>query len=225
MKKIMFNDKYGLTEAVLERRKTMTRRENKKLNHPLVADISDWGIDENGKAFVSITYSTGLNENVYPAYQPGEVVAIAQPYKQCWDIYQKQWESYNDPSSWRTPDAILGDSVQETAGWTNKMFVKAGYMPRHILITDLKFERLQDISDEDIMREGIFKYDKPPLYHECDPFAPWPPYVKPYKHDNDNLIYRCSARYAFAYLIDKVSGTGTWNRNPWVFAYEFELLW
>ena len=26
MKKIMFNDKYGLTEAVLERRKTQTRR-------------------------------------------------------------------------------------------------------------------------------------------------------------------------------------------------------
>lgn len=29
---------------------------------------------------------------------------------------------------------------------------------------------------------------------------------------------------AFASLIDKVSGRGTWERNPWVVVYEFELL-
>ena len=28
----------------------------------------------------------------------------------------------------------------------------------------------------------------------------------------------------FACLIDKVFGKGTWERNPWVFAYEFELI-
>lgn len=215
MKKIMFNDKFGLTDAVLAELKTMTRRENKKLNHPLVADISEWGIDEKGKAYVSITYSTGLNENVYPAYQPGEKVAIAQPYKQCWDIYQKQWESYNDPSSWRTPDAILGDSVQETAGWTNKMFVKAEYMPHHILITDLKFERLQDISDEDIMREGIM---------EGEFMNTWDRYYYDSWGDVPNHITFPTARAAFASLIDRISGRGTWERNPWVFAYEFKLI-
>ena len=215
MKKIMFNDKFGLTDAVLAELKPMTRREDKKLNHPLVADISDWGIDEKGKAYVSITYSTGLNENVYPAYQPGEKVAIAQPYKQCWDIYQKQWESYNDPSSWRTPDAILGDSVQETAGWANKMFVKAEYMPHHILITDLKFERLQDISDEDIMREGIM---------EGEFMNTWDRYYYDSWGDVPNHITFPTARAAFASLIDRISGRGTWERNPWVFAYEFKLI-
>ena len=104
------------------------------------------------------------------------------------------------------------------------MFVKAEWMPHRIRITNIKAERLQDISEEDAMREGVFKYDKPPLHHEYDMFAPWPPYVRPYKWDSNNLIYRCTARYAFAYLIDKISGCGTWNRNPWVYAYEFELL-
>ena len=214
MKKIMFNDKFGLTDAVLAELKTMTRREDKKLNHPLVADISDWGIDEKGKAYVSITYSTGLNENVYPAYQPGEKVAIAQPYKQCWDIYQKQWESYNDPSSWRTPDAILGDSVQETAGWANKMFVKAEYMPHHILITDLKFERLQDISDEDIMREGIM---------EGEFMNTWDRYYYDSWGDVPNHITFRNLQLAYESLIDRVCGKGTWNSNPWVVAYQFHL--
>ena len=31
-------------------------------------------------------------------------------------------------------------------------------------------------------------------------------------------------REAFATLIDKVSGRGTWKRNPWVVVYEFELV-
>jgi hypothetical protein len=32
-----------------------------------------------------------------------------------------------------------------------------------------------------------------------------------------------SPRAAFASLIDKVSGKGTWKNNPWVIVYEFEL--
>lgn len=31
-------------------------------------------------------------------------------------------------------------------------------------------------------------------------------------------------REAFAYLIDMVSGKGTWESNPWVVAYSFELV-
>ena len=31
-------------------------------------------------------------------------------------------------------------------------------------------------------------------------------------------------REAFAMLIDKVSGRGTWGLNPWVVVYEFELV-
>lgn len=33
-----------------------------------------------------------------------------------------------------------------------------------------------------------------------------------------------SKSYAFAALIDKVSGKGTWESNPYVWAYEFELM-
>ena len=29
---------------------------------------------------------------------------------------------------------------------------------------------------------------------------------------------------AFAALIDRISGKGTWKSNPWVFVYEFELV-
>lgn len=154
-------------------------------------------------------------------YKVGDTVAIAQTYKLAgWEptalLYQEKRK--NGKVIWR------GDmEFQQTAGWTNKMFVNPNLMPWKIAIDNLWFERLQDISEEDCMREGIFKYDKPPLHHEMDRFAPWPPYVKPYKFDLDNLQYRATARDAFAALIDRVNGRGTWESNPWVVAYEFHL--
>ena len=218
MKKIMFNDKYGLTEAVLSGRKTMTRR-----IIPLCEnDLNFLKIAERGEWFFS---SHTCLDGTYPAYNVGDELAVAQSYSNLREVLAKRNFKRTDALYDKFYRAMqMGEAHDGMPGWNNKMFIKAEYMPHRIRITDIKAERLQDISEEDAMREGIFKYDKPPLHHEMDLYAPWPPYVKPYVHDGDNLKYRRNARYAFAYLIDKISGTGTWRKNPWVFAYEFELL-
>lgn len=98
--------------------------------------------------------------------------------------------------------------------WTNKMFVKADLMPRHIEFTDRKVERLQDISDEDCLKEGIYEDSgddefPPSIFYE-------------FEGNKDNGFD--TPREAFAALIDKVSGKGTWESNPYVWAYEFELM-
>lgn len=222
MKKIMFIDKYGLTEAVLSGRKTMTRR-----IVPIgIYNQTDWKAVSEGD-YEAVVDGEGYYHDIRLCgqYHIGEELAVAQSYSNLREVLAKRDFKRTDALYDKFYRAMqMGEAHDGMPGWGNKMFVRADLMPHRIRITDIKVERLQDISEEDAMKEGIFKYDKPPLHHECDPFAPWPPYVKPYKHDNDNLKYRCSARYAFAFLIDKVSGTGTWNRNPWVFAYEFELL-
>lgn len=223
MKKIMFNEHFGLQQSVLDGTKTMTRRICGMTSHRKTKDGTMEEIDPDDMFIASDgTALFQLGRNGYrvpkenqPAYKVGEEIAIAQPYKQCWDIYQKQWESYNDPSSWRTPDAILGDSVQETAGWTNKMFVKAEYMPHAIRIKSIKAERLQSISEADIMREGI---------HEGEFMNTWDKYYFDEWGDVPNHITFKTPRLAFQSLIDKVCKRGTWKRNPWVYAYEFELL-
>lgn len=197
MKKIMFNDKYGLQQGVIARTKTMTRRVDKKLNHPLVTDISEWGIDDKGKCYLTITYSTGLTEDVYPAYQIGEEIAIAQPYK---DIC--------------LTDPIFFEGMRREAGWNNKMFVKAEYMPHRIRITDIKAEHLQDISDEDCLREGIFEDAEEHGGLYTTPFYDF------VGNDGDGFA---TPREAFAALIDRVSGRGTWQDNPWVVAYTMDL--
>lgn len=99
---------------------------------------------------------------------------------------------------------------REEAGNTNKMFVKSDLLPHHIRITDVKVERLQSITDDDIMREGIYRFGKSVYAFE--------------RKAEGYLSIFPTAREAFASLIDKISGKGAWERNPWVVAYGFELV-
>lgn len=228
MKKIMFNDRFGLTQAVLDGRKTMTRRfltQNYERVSCMNVNYEDhWHGELDGETF-----------ELLPRFQVGEIVAIAQNYKDAGytpDLLQEGFFHQigtNTPMEIRnTPEEYIGKWMEchfdELSGWSNKMFVLADLMPHHIRITGIKSERLQDISNEDAMREGVFKYDEPPLFHEFDPYSPWPPHVKPYKHDHDNKQYFCEARFAFAHLIERVSRIGMLNINPWVFAYSFERI-
>ena len=186
MKKIMFNDKFGLTKAVLEGRKTMTRR---------VCKDQQWSKSD----LLAFNYDR-LTLMTPPNYLIGEVVAIAQSYN---DVIEEWKKGYGQGFCF---------SPKDRAGMTNKMFVRADDMPHHIKITNILVEHLQDISDEDCLREGIRKWDK-----VGNPLGP------SYDFVNSPHGYT-TPREAFAALIDKVSGKGTWESDPMVWVYEFELV-
>lgn len=187
---ISFKDSGGLnlTQAVLAGRKTMTRRAVNGLPEHFVVggrsiSTGKWGVQ----------LKDGTRQWLRPPYEVGDVVAIQQAYK---DI----------------PAIVVNSSydcreLRKSAGWTNKMFVKAELMPHHIRITDVSVERLQDISNVDCMREGITKDDEPysRYFFSLDSWYNTP-------------------RAAFADLIDKVSGRGTWDSNPLVWVYSFVLV-
>lgn len=108
--------------------------------------------------------------------------------------------------------AELAAELIKQPGWKNKMFVKADLMPHHICITNIRVERLQDISEEDCLKEGIWRDDNVGLEG-----------VTYWYHGLANSSFR-TAKEAYASLIDKISGKGTWESNPWVFVYDFELV-
>ena len=136
MKKIMFNDRYGLTKAVLNGSKTMTRR------------IVSEGIIRMAKRDCNICGGE-LNERIkeHTLFCYHDTVAIAQSYK---TIHEAMMSGDYGDSKY---DAFRSAFVAGTKGWTNKMFVRADLMPYRIKITDIKAERLQDISDEDCLKE------------------------------------------------------------------------
>lgn len=184
MKKIMFNSKYGLDNAVLEGRKTMTRR-----IIPNRVEVRESGYNACG-------FCDENDRDVKPVYKVGEVIAIAQSYKDC---------------GYDMELIIDGKLMYKHPGWNNKMFVKAELMKQFIKITNVKVERLQDITGEDCLKEGVEEHLKGVQYGFPSNIG----YVGQYPFS--------TPREAFAGLIDRVSGKGTWESNPWVWVYEFEL--
>lgn len=186
MKKIMFNDRYELTTAVLARMKTMTRRLcNFKVPDEEVAKI----LDHNPEYLLS-----------QAPYKVGEIVAVAQSYETVFYREHAGLPIYDDPQC-------------NGVGFKNKMFVRADMMPHQIRITSVRAERLQDISWEDCLKE----------YPKCDEMiiSHLKTAVSYGGSPKNNTMCR---RDVFAHLIDKISGKGTWESNPWVFVYEFELI-
>ncbi len=203
----MFNDRYGLTQAVIEGRKTMTRRVLS--GYPLTPSdrIEDAQIYPDGSIGIIANGGESLMEVKY-RYRVGEIVAVAQSYR---DVLAEGFES----------DAAVLRAFEQRrlVGWTNKMFVKPELMPHRIRITGIGVERLQDISDEDCLREGIYPY----YYGDAEEKKRYDIPPDGYSFDSIDCHYP-TPREAFASLIDKVSGRGTWKSNPWVFVCEFELL-
>ena len=214
MKKIMFNEPYGLQQATFDGSKTMTRR--------IVPDVILNYVPIYQQQYYEATLSTisvedAIMNMVGPekmfqryVYQVGEIVAIAQRYEQI--------------SGDRPPVMLLGELIdkekgiysvinsKETEGWSNKMFVKAEHMPHHIKIKSRRLEHLQDISDEDCLKEGI-TYVNVGINH----FG--------VRDLVKGVAYYFYTPYqAYKYLIGRLNKRGFFETNPLVFVYEYERI-
>ncbi len=199
MRKFMFNDRCGLTASVIRKAKWKTRRIAARV-------VRQWEIAEELTGILGNPTQRELTLKEFALkvcpIKVGETIAVAQSYK---DIIECEWlptEKENE---------VIRMVEENHPGCTNKMFVKPELMAHYIKITGVDFERLQDISDEDCLAEGIM-YD--------------PKGVAKYGYrigEGKSKWYR-TPKDAFSSLIDKVSGKGTWDSNPYVYVFTFELV-
>ena len=204
MKKIMFNDRFGLTQAVIDGRKTITRR---------IAYTKDvrflnigWDVNTHQRVICDGEFVVARSQ-----YKIDEVVAIAQSYN---DVIEEWKKGYGQGFCF---------SLKDRAGMTNKMFVRSEEMPHHIKITNIRIEHLQNISDKDCLIEGVVK-NTIGYYVEGLRCKDWEKESHVEMENGDTLKLFPTPREAFAALINKVSGKGTWESNPLVWVYEFELV-
>ena len=202
MQKIMFTK--GLTRAVLEGLKTKTRRLIKVPDTWHGLHVCGVGPDTYKQSLVLYDADGASIEDpktrlcglIMSRYLVGEIVAVAQCYE----------EALN-PLDW-----VNRLIYKDEPGWKNKMYVRADLMPHQIQINGYNVERLQDISDEDCLKEGIIEYAP---CCECG--------SELYSFDGaDDAWY--TPREAFAALIKKMHGRKVWDDNPWTFAYDFTRI-
>ena len=225
MQKISFKDKFELTNLVLSKRKIQTRRIEKSLFSLQTKEIKGQCYKFYDNKFREVTDDLGRLDTAAPdryavivrttdgqllefkpQYRMGEVVAVAMSYKSIYErVAAKTWEYAEE----------YKNKHKDLAGWKNKMFVKPDLMPHAIKITNIRIKRLQDISDEDCLAEGIIE-------HTAEIMPNYPPYTQYCCGISE--VFCDTPRQAFAALIDKINGKGTCDSNPYVWVYDFELV-
>ncbi|MEN6302235.1 MAG: hypothetical protein ABFD96_05880 [Armatimonadia bacterium] len=114
------------------------------------------------------------------------------------------------------------DYLQEPNDGCRGRYRHARFMMRHmsritVPVTAVKVERLNDISEEDIIAEGVCHFAQ-----SLETGAGWPSSL-----DEQVLLVRQtygSCRQAFHHLWADLHGSDSWAANPWVAAISFERV-
>jgi hypothetical protein len=91
--------------------------------------------------------------------------------------------------------------------WRPSIFMPRWASRLTLIVTDVRVERLQDVSEEDAKAEGI----------EQDSDG-WRDYLMPHTQCCGNPID------SYRTLWDHINGAGAWDANPWVAAYSFSVI-
>lgn len=214
MKKISFSDVCDLTSCVLRGEVTNKVMPVTMTLHKELAsgDLKKAGPDDmtfyfNKENILCVEYE-GKHYKVpkqsQPTYAVGETVAVAQ-------CLRDLGYDAND----RSNGNIFG--LNHTLAWTMKSHVSASQCKHFIKITGRQVKRLQNITDEEILHSGVYRWGNRPDCPSTDNFGKnlygfykfWDGFETP--------------RKAYASMIDKTQKKGFWENNPWVILYKFEL--
>ncbi|EOY2410305.1 ASCH domain-containing protein [Yersinia enterocolitica] len=192
-KPILFNAE--MVNAILSGRKTQTRRIMG--NQPAGQDLEAVHVRHNDD--FNFQWYGNLGESSYfpcPLGKPGDQLWVRECFSDLEDF------DFFNPS---VPDVIPGywywaDGNPEWGNWTKPK--PSIHMPRwasriNLMITGVRVERLQDISEQDAMAEGVSANEHSP------------------------------ARYVFGSLWQSIYGADnpkSWQANPWVWVIEFERM-
>lgn len=200
---ILFNEQ--MVRAILEGRKTVTRRVMKPQ-----PDFLGSMVDPNTPFK---TLDAGLHARITCPYgEPGDRLWV-----------REAWEADAQVDAIAPRDLSQGEPIWYPADFsvrqTGCSMISKGrgrpsiHMPRwasRILleITAVRVERLQDISEEQALAEGVHGEPCDHARQACSDIGCW----------GD------TAKGAFGFLWEQLNGAGAWQANPWVWVVEFKRV-
>ena len=202
--------KVPLVRAILEGRKTQTRRVAKPVKHPDLGNLYTPGALAMGREPQHVI------DRACPLGQPGDRIYVRETARSC-RAYEVQGYP---PSQWgNKPIWFEADGTPpgaETA-WATKA-TPAIHLPMFaariwLEVTSVRVERLQDISEEDAITEGIERADN---FFGC---TCWKAYGEP---EGADVVCPDDPIGSFRTLWESTGGD--WDANPWVWAIDFKVL-
>lgn len=202
MKPILFNT--DMVKAILDGRKTVTRRVVKPQPSKDYSSYVGYCQDENKCAWESDEYGKGLHWAKSP-YKPGDVLYVRE-------TWQKTY--INDGTTCPTEfkyEYKASDEPRTVYRWLPSIHMPKEAARIFLRVTNVRVERLQEITEEQAVKEGCITFsDK----------------IGNGKFD-DVIEFDLTAKDAFVELwnstLKKDSGF-TWAHKPWVWVIEFERI-
>lgn len=208
-----------MVQAILEGRKTQTRRIIKpqpieKSCTELVAKMSG---HENALLYDDCKYGIPgdhlwVRETHY-RYGHWKKNGMTKTGKQKWSFIPDP--HFSEVRYVDNPPMKIEKNTFRGIGWYKRSSL---FMPRtasriNLKITNIRVERLNDITEEDAQKEGIEKIT-------CKQH----PENISYRDVNCRVIAYDTAIDAFHQLWESINGIGSWNQNPWVWVIEFKRI-
>ncbi|NLC23360.1 MAG: hypothetical protein GX776_02645 [Oxalobacter sp.] len=213
-----------MVRAILDGRKTQTRRIDKCMAKFLPVSTPDLSMLSTSKSGEKRLCATWYADN-------GKFTANWCPYgkrgdrlwvRETWAWYPAEYDILNVMYRSTAGDYDSAQFKELFERWRPSI-----HMPRWasrilLKITDIRVERLQDISGEDAFAEGMqipVSNDKHPLLRLTGKISPGK-FCDKHPNEWDLNDY---ARFEYANLWEKLNGTGSWEANPWVWVIEFDM--
>jgi len=185
IKPILFST--PMVQAILENRKKQSRRKcaHQYWQHSELVDFNDNGCHIK------------VDKNVTSKYQVGDILWVRE--------------------TWRQGKIVRFDykaDYPESINWVIKRFWKPSiHMPKaaariFLEVTNVRVERLFDISEKDAIAEGIIVIEPEEAYISYD----------------KGVGSYATARGSFFSLWSSINGQASTDANPWVFVYEFKRI-
>src|SRR6185437_6514189 len=244
-KPILFSSE--MVRAILDNRKTQTRR-IVKLKHLHMPDVGAIHPDGSGKGWIAWAPGKGVTAEFTRQAYPGNH-GFKCPYGQVGDVlwvreehyrygkWVKNGETATGRQKWKfvpdaqftevryfdNPPAVIEKNSHRSTGWYKRLARFMSKSPCRIFlqITDIRVERVQDISEVDAIAEGVQKNcagiirDCPACRDSgvCQAANEWFHYT----HGLDDFP-AYSAIESFHSLWEKINGRESLEANPWVWA-------
>ena len=205
-----------MVQAILAGRKTMTRRIVKR--PPVIDKDSGYKFYDN---LMFDIHDTVLEEMYMPDHAPYRVGDIMW-VRETWCIDERGKMSENDIPYYYRAD-MAGNDVWK-GYWKPSIFMPRKACRIFLKVTNVRVERLQEISESDAINEGVA---------ELEPGFSWVDYYPEQisydlgmkRHSGIKNDYGCgSAKLSFCSLWTKINGKDSWAPNPWVWVYEFKQI-
>lgn len=241
MKEIPILFSTPMVQAILEGRKSQTRRiAAVPVGDHHGIDIMNWGLSkhpyqENGKWLYNVQSDVD-DHNTFelkPKYgQPGDLLWV----RETWGVGSRPdpFEGSVDGIEFKADSRFI-DNIEslplhqfedfdygnyDKSGWRPSIHMPKSIARIWLQVTDIRVERLQDISEEDAKAEGVEWRIMGPEYKHLEGERLYKDYLNP-DQTECGPIY---AKDSFCYLWQSINGPESWQVNPWVWCISFKIL-